>query len=800
MSRLIFNKFLSADYEGIKQGRLKFYNWTQPWKLGGKIAPTWKDIILHGNTALTLVNSKANGLNYLKLFGGCENVAETYIDTATAEGKCVQATDPTPTTPVDIVCNNGTISYDSVNNTITVTGTTETITDADGNTATCEYLLSIEDDADTQEIISGTVTRNIGYKVFRGDESFGSSSAYGRALYINAASATWGANRTKAVLCTHFLGKPTATSQQPLYSCFFNSSGHFYIKTEETATDFKTWLAEQYANGTPLILFFVKSSGTTETVTGQVLNKTPLTVTGALNDLVVTPVTSSHTTPTPTQPLQINCNNGVVRLSPNLFKVSDITTSTVSDVTVSASSDGTITVNGTSSSSNYSQFVYPLSNPITEGTYTVSLYNSDTLANSSLVGLAINTTVGGRGVSLTTANNVKTITVNSGETCNNIIIRIAGTANNFKFKIQIEKGDEETPYHNYGEVYANGTVETVEVTGANLANMTADNIAVNQVINDNGNITNSTNNYYYSSYIAIVPNTSYVLYGRAKSDNTLSTYNRICWYDKNQNFISRASYTVNTIGKATSPANARYARFSASCFNSITKITLEDILSFNWTFAQATQEIPYEPYYNGGSATAERLLKVGTYQDIQSVLDGQVTRNVGVKILDGTENWAGAGSGASGNYLVAMRKSEFSSDIDTSANYNSFLCSHLKMGNNDAENTLSITNSTYGVRLGLNTGITGNVSTKVANAKKWLADQYNAGNPVIVVYPLATPTTETVTGQPLTIQAGSNVVEITQASMDDLELEVSYKAGVQVTVTEIENAQLDNSVEVTVNG
>ena len=29
----------------------------------------------------------------------------------------------------------------------------------------------------------------------------------------------------------------------------------------------------------------------------------------------------------------------------------------------------------------------------------------------------------------------------------------------------------------------------------------------------------------------------------------------------------------------------------------------------------------------------------------------------------------------------------------------------------------------------------------------FLADQYNAGTPVIIVYPLATPTTETVTGQ-----------------------------------------------------
>jgi hypothetical protein len=48
-----------------------------------------------------------------------------------------------------------------------------------------------------------------------------------------------------------------------------------------------------------------------------------------------------------------------------------------------------------------------------------------------------------------------------------------------------------------------------------------------------------------------------------------------------------------------------------------------------------------------------------------------------------------------------------------------------------------------------------------------------------VVYPLATPTTETVTGQTLHIQAGTNIVEITQASIDNLGLEVSYKGTIE---------------------
>jgi ABC-type proline/glycine betaine transport system substrate-binding protein len=65
---------------------------------------------------------------------------------------------------------------------------------------------------------------------------------------------------------------------------------------------------------------------------------------------------------------------------------------------------------------------------------------------------------------------------------------------------------------------------------------------------------------------------------------------------------------------------------------------------------------------------------------------------------------------------------------------------------------------------------------------------------------LAESTTETVTAQPMNIQAGTNIVQITQASMDGLELEVKYKAGVAVTITEVQNAQLDDNVEVTING
>ena len=61
----------------------------------------------------------------------------------------------------------------------------------------------------------------------------------------------------------------------------------------------------------------------------------------------------------------------------------------------------------------------------------------------------------------------------------------------------------------------------------------------------------------------------------------------------------------------------------------------------------------------------------------------------------------------------------------------------------------------------------------VNDLKTWLASQYSAGTPVIFIYPLATETTETVTGQTLTTIDGDNTLSI-QASIENLPIEANY--------------------------
>lgn len=169
------------------------------------------------------------------------------------------------------------------------------------------------------------------------------------------------------------------------------------------------------------------------------------------------------------------------------------------------------------------------------------------------------------------------------------------------------------------------------------------------------------------------------------------------------------------------------------------------------------------------TATCEDLLSIGTYTDQQEIIDGTVTRKVGVLVLDGTENWTRAtNQDGSANYV-------FYTQIDDKkvGNNQPMLCSHHEYIGSGSYVTLTAGKFLSNAN---NTSVyfDGGSITTATNWKNWLATQYANGTPVIVIYPLATETTETVTGQPMQTAAGNNTAEITQAGMAGLELEVEY--------------------------
>jgi hypothetical protein len=1066
--------------------------------------PTWKDIILHGATALTLVNSKQNGLNYLKLFGGTELLPETYIDSVTLDGKCEQSGTPTPTVPVDIVCNNGVIKYslnelntndieigyyrtsatgaltESPYNFVTgympvkpnqsyvffgrrksddrlssynrihwfnankefistnsytkdtigtgvapanavfaqcscnesgatsrettqaivdnynwvfelgtaevpyipyvegglyTFGTVETITstgknllnaDVDnttiastptsainidfnmwykgmayngyanthsvtnfscgkglvtftsngnsygcvrfiklkpntqytvscanptdehkcaimcyidngdgtytsttyiktpaklpyqfttndnvvygldfysptntpityndiqleessiattyepyynGGTATAEMLLSVGDYTDTQELLSGVVTRNLGIKVLDGTEDGWAKS---NNSFSNTQICPDKIDSKKPMLCTHFVynAGTTTTITDLKIGCSVNGTNVFFrYDTISTVEDWQTWLVNQYQAGTPVIIVYPLATETTETVSGQVLNKEPLTVAGSLSGLVATVVSSTHTTPMPEQPLAINCNNGVLKASSQLLVngncKENVNNWTVTGLTYNNTDNYISFTNNTNaaiylrcSTNNVRKdnhvYAYLITGKIDSGTAGWGSRNAGAATNplttteQTLVFIDTFPT-NGNGEPWIYIQAERTFTLNkkSGFRIYDLTaLGLAGIITTPEQAINYFGNKYEEPK----TAIAEGTVETVRVHSKNL--WTGD-------FSQFDNIGGEGNTYAY--FKLPKENTYYTLSVTAKKDYTASNTVALGFSGIGGSSSGGIRWVIPTTGTVPKGETRSFSNYASKFLNYVcmykTNSTTFDYISecFDIQLELGSTATDYEPYFNGGSATAEMLLSLLTKggdsiyaQNTQNVTTGEVTRNVGIKVFDGTETWnRGSNQDVSGNYVFYMSLTDRKIQ-DTNMG---LLCSHFKFRGTVSYSTLLqdefCINQTIQYIY-----FDGGTRTTIDEWKAYLASQYANGTPVIVVYPLATATTETVTAQPLTIQAGTNIVEITQASMDNLELEVSYKAGVEVTVTEIENAQLDNSVEVTVN-
>lgn len=156
------------------------------------------------------------------------------------------------------------------------------------------------------------------------------------------------------------------------------------------------------------------------------------------------------------------------------------------------------------------------------------------------------------------------------------------------------------------------------------------------------------------------------------------------------------------------------------------------------------------------SATAEDLFNLTGAIDEQEILSGNVIHKVGVKILTGSENWT-------------TESTWFKADILEPSALNSLFCSHFERRVITQDNSVfkNIDSSVLMVHY--------SACSTVDSFKEWLRNQYEAGQPVIVLYPLVTPTAESVAGQTLQVADGDNTLTITQASLPDLELEAKYE-------------------------
>lgn len=316
----------------------------------------------------------------------------------------------------------------------------------------------------------------------------------------------------------------------------------------------------------------------------------------------------------------------------------------------------------------------------------------------------------------------------------------------------------------------------------NMCNVNAQTVLTGYYISSSGVLTADANNWIYKDYIPVSPNTTYTL--SLSSSVYYVTISEYSTTDDSGFVIRKAgSSGSNTQLTITTSATTNFVRFGTNIDR--TEVTLEEVLAINWMLNEGDTALPYAPYSENGiytygtvetvqdslsnTATAEMLLKVGNYKDTQEVLGGHVTRNVGIKVLDGTESWQLATNTNLVQFYTSSTQGVIANNVSIYSTITSYGCTVATRTEYD---------------FGCYSGNSGNLcfqmkgSATLTTLPAWtafLTDQYNAGTPVIVVYPLATATTETVTGQHLTTQEGTNTISITQASISSLDLEAKYK-------------------------
>lgn len=264
MAKAFINDTNLTDIADAIRAKLGVSTQYLPSEMAGAILSIPKRKVVDFNvSSITLNGAKANSLQYVKAYGKCE-----------------QNGTPTPTSPFDIVCNNGTLKVDANGNVYTQ-GNQETL-QLGINMATCEHLLALPGYTDTQEILSGIVNRKIGIKVLDGSEIWVLASGANNIYYTPDIPNNAVGDGVPSCYSTHFIGEVTTVngpsqrdeSIKVGYSKYDYTAHRLFLKSNNFNGDtevLKSWLTSQYNAGTPVIIVYPLATPTTESVAGQTL-------------------------------------------------------------------------------------------------------------------------------------------------------------------------------------------------------------------------------------------------------------------------------------------------------------------------------------------------------------------------------------------------------------------------------------------------------------------------------------------------------------------------------------------------
>lgn len=226
----------------------------------------------------------------------------------------------------------------------------------------------------------------------------------------------------------------------------------------------------------------------------------------------------------------------------------------------------------------------------------------------------------------------------------------------------------------------------------------------------------SDNGYFISDGIKVLPNTTYTV------NYTVTTLSRICYYTGKSvsTFISKNDSNATF----TTPSNCYYVRFC----NLLTNI---DSIQFE----EGNTSTDYESYYD------YELCKIGDYKDKIVNVNGtwKIEKNIGKIVLNGSENWVKRSDIST--ITTSCFRTDYSSEVSANMVNGTILLSNMFTclnNTNDVEHFRYIGAVNYRLQLFINKSrLSSDDSTGL---KTWLSTHNTT-----VYYPLATPTTETIT-------------------------------------------------------
>lgn len=316
------------------------------------------------------------------------------------------------------------------------------------------------------------------------------------------------------------------------------------------------------------------------------------------------------------------------------------------------------------------------------------------------------------------------------------------------------------------EVYPDGTPEVLTVCGKNLYNK-ADGV-VNGYPSATGTWNSRSGDTSELSIIVTLEEGKTYTAQRASGGNcpfrVMGSANRPLEQGQRLMVISSPTTITNDVTTFTVPSGYPHIVFYVRN-NAGTSLTTNDVVNA-FQVELGSAPTAYEPYVTPQTITnIPMLLSVGDYKDEAELIQGIKTGKVGVVVFDGTETWTRV------NYNNLIYYINDVTGINADAE-KQLLCTHFGVSTRGTPAVGCVC-----VRSGRNgflfTPLDQTIDT-VVKFNAFLAGEYAAGTPVIVVYPLATEQTEQTTPHELNTVNGTTIVSVT-SPVDPVELRAEYK-------------------------